>query len=485
MWMFLLLMLSFPLNPPGQDTPEPVVVSVETVPETGQRKQQVLKFEQFRRNMKMRASGSRVFLTDARGAPLDEAQLPSDVVDVVFARNRIHVATMHHGVFVFSVDWKYRLHQKSRMEVNGVVSRMVYDDPYLFVVQPVVSRRVYRLDTAGAELVTEGAPAPPPREQMAEKRESVTGRVIRIERGVAIVDVGSSSGFRAGDRIRVLSTGRHRSYNPLTDQDESTARLRLEAVLTLFEVEPGHSRARVGEGDDVRVGDFVQLFSDTTMPGIDRKIRWGGIHRVTGNLLPGFLVGDPMVGIHLNYEYQLDIPLTLGVGTRGFLASDATGTDFHLDAAFDTPYFSIGYRVGFLRVSSDNLDTSPMKGFSAMFIRLGMLDGLHFQFGYRTDMTEFRGLWGRLQLGGRRHNIFGAVDVLTARYKVPSSNSWEDANNRSTTFGTFLLGDRVRLWGNGGKDTMFVNLFLGTQFLEVENSGNLSFIIGGGFEYRF
>jgi hypothetical protein len=464
--------------PSGEQAQKPAAPPVERVTR--------LSWEQFRRRLKVITSKERLFLTDDQGAPLDETYFRSEVVGVSLGRERVYVATARHGIDVFRVDWRFKLERVSHLEVEGVVSGLIYDDPYLFVVRPVRRSQVFQLTVGGAVPVREGSLKAPPPTEASGGREKASGRVTRVAGGVVTVNLGTDDGFSAGDRIRVLSSGRTQEYNPLHGKHLASARTRLQAVLTLYEVEAGVSRARLREGEDVSVGDLVSYFNEEKTPQVDRTVRWGGVQRIIATATPGFLFGDPSVGAQLHYEYQANIPLTLGVSWRGFLGQEVSATDLRVDAAFDTNYFSIGYQLGFFGGTGDTYGASPIIGFSAMFIRLGMLDGLHLLFGWRVALEDMRGMFARIQLGGRRHNLFFALDMENGEYKMKHGNgTLEYDEHMELVMGTALVGDRIRLWGNGGADTLFVTVFLGGQFVNMQEDSSSSFVMGGGVEYRF
>ncbi len=467
-----------PPPPSGEEARTPAPPRVEQVTR--------LSWEQFRRRLKVITSRERLFLTDDQGSPLDEAYFKSEVVGVALGRERVWVATARHGVDVFRVDWKFKLGKLAHLEVEGVISGLIYDDPYLFVVRPVRRSQVFQLTTDGAVPVRDGSLKAPPPPEESGVREKASGRVTRVHNGVVTVNLGSDDGFMAGDRIRVMSAGRTREYDPLHGKHLSSARLRLQAVLTLYEVESGEARARLREGEDVSVGDLVSYFNEEKTPQIDRTVRWGGVQRIIATATPGFLFGDPSLGTQLHYEYQARMPLTLGISWRGFLGQEVSATDLRVDAAFDTNYFSIGYQLGFFGGTGDTYGASPVIGFSAMFIRLGMLDGLHLLFGWRVALDDMRGMFARVQLGGRRHNLFFAVDMENGEYKLKHGNgTLEYDEHMELVMGTVLVGDRIRLWGNGGADTLFVTVFLGGQFVNMMDDESSSFVMGGGVEYRF
>ena len=484
-----------PVRPDEPTTPATVEVKIVEAPPkltTPAR----LDWEQFHRRLMVRFAKERLLLMDVGGRQLDEAYFKSEVVAVALGRERVYVATARHGLDVFRVNWNFKLEKVSHLDVEGTISGLIYDDPYLFVVRPVRRSQVFLLDPQGVVAVREGSLKAPPPDEVSGQREKATGRVTRVHNGIVTINLGEAEGFHAGDRIRVLSSGRNREYNPLHGKDRVSARTRLQAVLTLFEVEAQVSSARLREGEDVQPGDLVQYFNEQKTPQIDRIVRWGGVQRIIGTVTPGFLFGDPSLGTQLHYEYQANMPLTLGVSWRGFLGQEVSASDLRIDAAFDTSYFSIGYQIGFFAAGGETYDNSPLIGFSAMFLRLGMLDGLHLQFGWRVAMDAARGAFGRIQLGGRRHNLFFAVDMDAGDYNLTKTNGvTEFEDNVEVVMGTVLVGDRIRLWGNGGRDTLFVTVFLGGQFVNMtgyssdygsngDDSSN-SFVMGGGVEYRF
>lgn len=439
--------------------------------------------EAFRRQYQLTFSGAQLLLLDAAGMRLDTAHFPSDVVDAVAGDERIYVATRSHGIYVFEVSLARRLEKVGHMPIEGTLSRMYYDPPYLFAVQPKIRSSLYMLDASGARQVQAGqwrlaAPSP-----AQEKRDRISGRVLRIRNGKVEVNLGSRHGFKPGDRIRILSRGREMEYNPLDGTRRQDTRLKLRAVLTLDDVRGEQSTATLERGVDVRVGDIVQYFGDEKTPSVERILRWGGTSRIIANVLPGFLVGDPMLGMQLRLEHQFKIPLTAGINLRSHVSDSASGTGLAVDAAYDTDYFAIGYQMDFLALSSEEESNIPLMGTSGMFLRLGTLDGLHLLFNYRSNFKDIYGLSGRIQLSGQRHNLYAAWDFTFGTYKIVYE-SWGD-DSRKMTVGSFLAGDRIRLWGNGGAGTMFANIYLGVQTLNTDSVDDASFVMGGGVEYRF
>lgn len=196
-----------PPPPSGEEARTPAPPRVEQVTR--------LSWEQFRRRLKVITSRERLFLTDDQGSPLDEAYFKSEVVGVALGRERVWVATARHGVDVFRVDWKFKLGKLAHLEVEGVISGLIYDDPYLFVVRPVRRSQVFQLTTDGAVPVRDGSLKAPPPPEESGVREKASGRVTRVHNGVVTVNLGSDDGFMAGDRIRVMSAGRTREYDPL------------------------------------------------------------------------------------------------------------------------------------------------------------------------------------------------------------------------------------------------------------------------------
>ncbi len=469
-------------EPGAEEKPAEEAGALRLSPETGA-SPPPSRFEAFRRRYRIAASGTQLHLLDPAGRRMDTAHLPSDVVDALLGDERIYAATRADGILVFRVNWAGRLEKAGKLEVEGHVSRLYYDHPYLFVLRPRRQNLLYRLSGSGALPIRDGRWHREPPAAPQDRREKASGRVVRIHGGEVTVSLGSVHGFKPGDRIRVLSQGRKPQYDPIDGVQRQDSRLKLRAILTLDEVREDDSSARMERGLDIREGDLVQYFGEEKTPEVERVLRWGGTSRVIANVLPGFLVGDPMLGLQVRFEHQFDFPLTLGVGLRTLAGSEVSGIGIIADAAYDTDYFAIGYQADFLKLSGEEEGGIPFLGTSGMFIRLGTLDGLHLLFTYRSNFQDLYGLSGRVQLSGNRHNLYASWDVTFGTYKTIQSEYYEE--NQDMTLGSVLLGDRIRLWGNGGHDTLFASIYLGMQFADLDADENASFVMGGGVEYRF
>lgn len=476
-------------EPDAEQKPPPMTTSLQTTETvtvdfaSSDQKTRSLDGESLQRKYQFSIAGSQIHLLDRTGVHVNTVHFPSEIMDATWGKRRIYVATRAHGIYVLKVDWMHHLQKTGHIPTQETPSRLYYDDPYLFVVYPQSKTSLYRFDATGVQLVRSGQWHKIESIVIQQSREKASGRVLHVRGGKVIMNLGQQHGFKPGDRVRILSQGRGQEYNPLDGQQHQDLRLKLRAVLVLDEVHDTESIAQLERGLDIRVGDLVQYFGEEKTPNVERILRWGNTLRLIANVLPGFLVGDPMLGLDLRFEYQLSMPLTLGIGMRTFLGDETSALGLKFDVAYDTDYFALGYQVDINQLSSADEKNIPVVATTGMFIRLGTLDGLHLLFNYRSNFQELYGLSGRIQLPGVRHNLFVMWDFSFGTYQTTQENG--DEVQHHMNMGYFLLGDRICLWGNGGKNTLFANVYLGVQTVNLQKNNNTSFVIGGGVEYRF
>lgn len=311
-------------------------------------------------------------------------------------------------------------------------------------------------------------------------------RVVKVEPGFAIIDMGSDHGVASGDHVSFEQTTRER-----VDEDDAAVHRQRVAVGNATTI--GHQRSKVQLGIDerVEVGAVARPTRDPVSSTSFAPPRLGGVWHAGFIARPFLVVDDFGVGAALEGRvgYRWDsplhveallLPLTIGTGRQ-----DAIGAfSAVVTASFDSRLFEAGLGVGGQTVNDPSFDLRAGSGSTlAQRLRIGSVDGGMLE--VFTYIVLF-------------HSEFEFSD-MHARGQLPvGDRSWLvlNAGGGSLGMGYGELGLRVLLNGNGDRGSFFLTATIGgihlfrsrfcsqTQF----NCGSIDYIgphAGVGADWRF
>jgi hypothetical protein len=276
-------------------------------------------------------------------------------------------------------------------------------------------------------------------------------RVIAIEPGFAIIDMGREHGVSAGDHVSFDHTTTERV-------DEENAAQRTERVAVGNATTIGATRTRVELGIDerVEVGATANPTRDPITSTSFAPARLGGVWHA-GFIARPFLVVDNFgVGgsleVRAGYRFEspfhveaIVLPATVGTGRQ-----DAIGAFAALVAAsFDSKLFEAGLGLGAQTINNPAFDLKPGTGTTlAQRLRIGSVDGGMLE--VFTYIVLF-------------HSEF-EFSSLEAHGQLPvGDRSWlvVHAGGGTVGMGFGEIGLRVLLNGNGDRGSFFLTATIG------------------------
>ncbi len=281
------------------------------------------------------------------------------------------VALVGQGLDIVGVRWVG----------DAALARTSRGEALLLDVQDPAFPRVLLLLPAGAREAegegiarrsTSDIPLPP---------EPVTGTVLEVRGGQAIVDRGADNGLAPGMHMRIESTAPVK----VRDMDTGEAVVRPSgasiAVAEVLEVSAGRAKLVLGPGDDARVGDRAASSGEPTTADPAAPGRVGGVMVIDGAVRPFLGVNTLAFGmindLRISYRFNVPFKLTLALDPFGFVVGrDGSGLPGHAGvlAALDADYFGFGFGAGYAWSLAKQTGVSFRQGF-----RFGAEDGVMFE----------------------------------------------------------------------------------------------------------
>jgi hypothetical protein len=357
---------------------------------------------------------------------------------------------------------------------------------------------------AGAQIIADplgmkGKPAvaaaPPPLPAAAPRSgqlapeddyEPAEARVVGLEPGFAIIDMGKEDGVASGDHVAF-----EREVKDRLDAQNAAQRRERLAVGTAVAIGQSRSRVELGLDERVEVGAFAHPTREPVSARTFSPPRLGGVWHV-GFFVRPFLIIDNF-GFGTSFEvragYRFDIPFhlealvlpfTVATGREGGMAAGAAV----VTASFDSKLFEIGIGLGGQTVNDPAFDLEAGTATTlAQRLRIGAADGGNLE--VITYVTLF-------------HSEFDFADIHIHAQVPVGDRSWLIANAAGGTLGMGYgeLGLRVLLSGNGDVGSFLLSATVGgirvfkSGFCEGEsrNCTERDYtgpLVGFGSEWRF
>jgi hypothetical protein len=326
-------------------------------------------------------------------------------------------------------------------------------------------------------------PAPPtPAAPLAAREVRLDGRVVAVEPGYAVIDLGALE-VSDGDRIAF-----HEIVHEAIDGSPSSMRRELLAVGRVVNVAENRARVELGPNESVAVGSAAERTHLALSAASFAPPRAAAVWDVAF-LLRGFLVLenlglgaflDARVGYHMRAPVHIEALLSpfAVASARDGATVPAAGL---LSASFDSRLFEIGLGVGGQTVNHPDISLNPGSGTTlGQRLRLGARDGAHIEaFSYVVLFhSEFR------------------FSFLRVQAQVPlGQRAWLFAAGGGGTLGLGFgeIGLRLLTSGNGGPGSFFLSTVIGAVHVfrgcEVVNDTCLGLdyagpMLGMGGEWR-
>ncbi len=296
--------------------------------------------------------------------------------------------------------------------------------------------------------------------------EPEPARVVAVEPGFAVIDMGSSHGVLADDHVAFERISTERIH-----QDHVAKRRDRVAVGNAQTVGPQRTRVALGVGERVDIGMTARPTRDPLSASTFAPPRLAGVFHA-GFMAKPFLVVDNLgVGAVLEARagYRFDFPFHLEVLLRPLMV--ATGRDGGLGAAagivtatFDSRLFEVGLGIGGQTVNDPAFDLEPGSGTTiAQRVRVGSVDGGMIE--VMTYIVLF-------------HSEFEFSDIRIEGQLPIGNRSWLllNAGGGSLGVGFADIGLRVLLDGNGDRGSLFVSASIGgVHVFKSEFDGRMQF----------
>lgn len=338
------------------------------------------------------------------------------------------------------------------------------------------------------------APEPPPAAPVTPRTSKlaspefapVEARVVSLEPGIAIIDMGSEHGVASGDHVSFEQTTTERIGEE--DTAVSTKRIAVGVATTIGVV---RSKVQLGVDERVEVGAFARPTRDELTTSSFAPPRLGRVWHASFIARPfvvvdNFGVGGSVegrVGYRFDAPFHLEalvLPLAIGTGREDPIGAAAAV----VTASFDSKLFEVGLGVGGQTVNDPAFDLDAGSGTTlAQRLRVGSVDG------GMIEVITYVVLF---------HSEFDFSQIFVHGQLPVGERSWLVANVAGGSLGMGMgdLGLRVLLNGNGDIGSFFLTATIGgihlfrstfcssSQFncSAVDYSGPLA---GVGGEFRF
>lgn len=427
----------------------------------------------------------------------------SSVVKTIFSGEMLFIATKRHGVYIYlrGLAGAYRL--KWTVPHDGLIHTISWDGKYLFIVDIKFKSSVYRETKAGFDLWRDGRFTTESVRKMEDPRFKVRGKIISVHRGTAKVNVGRSHGLSEGDSLEIISIRKKRVWDPIKSSWKTVEVSRRQSINDIKTLMDFSCYIELKLNQDIRVGDQVR-YTTLSPTGAAKARKWPGLHQFYLELGPGLMLGDPSVLLRGHYRYDFPGLFTLKTGGYTLNFNDAKIINGYIHGGISLDYFEVGIGGGFLRFSGGSedsvlnqydkkihyknyvdysgTDSSFSKPYFSSYARIGAIDGLKFELGIRTTGRDFAGIWAYLQIVANIHTLFLDFDFLVVE-EIKDINYVHNINMDHISM-LIRIGDRIRLFGNGGSNTLFLNLMFGWQMIDYYGVNGVSTTFSAGMEYR-
>ncbi len=289
-----------------------------------------------------------------------------------------------------------------------------------------------------------GETPPPPKPPKA----APAGKVVEVDSGVVVIDLGASDGLSRGDHIELYI-----AHEVAIGRSTSTEEERL-AVGIASAVSDENSRVRLGRNERVALGVLARR---TSAAATSSKI---APPRVDDSWIVGFMLrpllalgaagGGAIAALNGTYRHPSGAAVHAGVSPLGFGFADV-GNLFaingHVIASYDHRLFEVGFGGGWATIADSQVDDTSGLGVEQL-ARLGAVDGLHLQV-----RNTFLLYGGAFHYGGTEGI---AMVPVTSRYALFGRGG---GGEMGYAFGE--LGLRVLGVGNGDRGSVTFDATLG------------------------
>ncbi|HET6334372.1 MAG TPA: hypothetical protein VFG30_14210 [Polyangiales bacterium] len=291
----------------------------------------------------------------------------------------------------------------------------------------------------------------PPKKLQSPDFIPADARVVKLEPGYAIIDMGSVHGVTAGDHVSIEQTTKER-----VDDDYSALRHQRLAVGNAAVIGLERTKVQLGVDERVPVGAVARPTRDPVSSTAFAPPRLGGIWHAGFIARPFIVVDNFGVGAsfeaRVGYRWEIPfhvealiLPLTIGTGRQ-----DAVGAAAGIvTASFDSKLFEIGLGVGGQTVNDPAFDLESGSGSTlAQRLRIGSVDGGMLE--VFTYIVLF-------------HQKFEFSDINVHGQLPVGDRSWLVVNGGGGSLGMGFgeIGLRVLLDGNGDAGSFFLTATIG------------------------
>jgi hypothetical protein len=312
-----------------------------------------------------------------------------------------------------------------------------------------------QVPSAPATHTPDGGPAPP-REQPASfddedpEEEWPLGQVIAVDGLDVQINLGARDGI--SNRARVgfgLDAARD-------EHSQSAEGFSPEVVGRVVEVTSSTARVRISVGEMVKVGTPARLTRAPLTGSRSAPERVTGVWEIRGILRPflnlgafgGGLLGEGGVGYRTRVFHVGATLVPLGIAGADGADTMATWGGY-VYAAFDSSVFSAGLGLGGQAVNDTGQRVDQGSGISLVqLLRLGAVDGLHLM--SRTKAVVFHSLTEFSSL-----EMQGQIAVANDSWLILRGGGGVEG------YGYGEVAVRALLRGNGGKDSLFLEISVG------------------------
>jgi hypothetical protein len=376
-----------------------------------------------------------------------------------------YVACGDAGVWIVRISARAAPLVLERRDLDGQALGFFVQDGHVWVkVASVQARQLVRVEgqaVAAGQDAAAPAPAPSPASAAApailplaefdRERPPRDGKVLEVQGGYVVIDLGSGSAVDDGDHIAFFEPIEDRLGGGIVSQREELA-----AIGVVDGVSVHRSRVKLGLNERVSLNARARLTGDPVTAGAIAPPRVRNVWEVAFVARPFLVLDNLGAGVFAdlragyrpdyNVHYEaLIVPAAFASAEQGVTTPAAAV----LAASYDSRLFEVGLGIGGQTVHDTAFDLQPGTGLTALQrVRLGARDGLHLEglFYMALFHSEFE---------------FSSVRV---QGQIPmSSGTWLLATGGGGTLGIGHgeLGLRMLLDGNGDRGSFFLSTTIG------------------------
>jgi hypothetical protein len=320
----------------------------------------------------------------------------------------------------------------------------------------------------------------------SDEFEPEPARVVALEPGFAVIDMGAAHGVTADDHVAFERMTKER-----VDDEQMTERRERVAIGNAATVGRTRTRVALGIGERVEVGMRARPTRDPPTASSFAPPRISGVWHAGFMARPFLIVDNLGAGIALEgragYRPEFPVhfealakPVAVATGREGMVPAIAG----LLMASFDSRLFEVGLGIGGQTMNDPAFDLESGSGTTiAQRLRIGAVDGgmievISYVVLFHSEF-EFSDL-----------SVYGQLPVGERSWLIMSGGAG------SIGFGYAEVGLRVMLQGNGDAGTLFLSATIGGvhvfdrtfDSIDGVNVGDVDYngpMLGGGVEWRF